>query len=554
MLVLGLNAPPLGWHDPSAALVGDDGVVLAFVEEERVSRRKHGLHQYPTNAVAACLEIAGCSGADIDVVCVGWDLPRQWPRTDRDALDPPLPGRLWSYDDWKDYLRHCLGNVRADKADLVFVPHHHAHAASTFHASGFDSAAVLVVDGNGDDEAVSIFQARAGDAFVRRAKFPYTHSLGCMYDAASDWLGLSFLEAGKTMGLAAYGRDATPRSTLFKRSADGFAPPFDLPSDAEYDTIVEHWHRHFDRAGLSKIGTPREGLAEDRAAVELAWTVQHDVERTMSHLAGMSRRLTGETHLCLAGGVALNCSANGQLDGPVYVPPVPHDAGIALGAAWMINPPKRRGVLSPYLGRRLDRVRTDAAVMRSGLREVAFEPDDIADRLLRGEVGAIVAGRAEAGPRALCHRSIISLARNTQSRDRLNALKGREMWRPLSPVARDEDRDRFWPHRAHLSRYMLGAAQVTPLCATSAPGVVHVDGSARPQNVIDREEPVHRILDALDRSGACPVLINTSFNRRGEPIVDDACSVFGAFDAIGLDFLVLDDGRTVARPDKPRGG
>lgn len=547
MIVLGLNAPPLGWHDPSAALIGHNGEVLALVEEERVTRRKHGLHQYPTHAASACLEIAGYSGADIDAVCVGWDLPRQWPRTDRDALDPPLPGRLWTYDDWKDYLKRCLGEINADRAELVFVPHHRAHAASAFYASGFSSAAILVVDGNGDDESVSVYEGRLGQSLICRRKFPFTHSLGCMYDAASDWLGLSFLEAGKTMGLAAYGRGHPVQLSMFERTADGIVPPFDLATNSENEAIMASWHRHFSSGGFSKIDMPRERLAESWEAISLAWAVQHDLEKSISHLADLCREITGETQLCLAGGVALNCSANGQLSGPLYVPPVPHDAGVALGAAWSINPPEDSKTLSPYLGRILKKKQIDQEVLRSDLTELAFDPTIIADWLQQGQAGAIVCGRSEAGPRALCHRSIISLAPSTASRDRLNRMKGRELWRPLSPVAREKDCDLYWSADRELSRYMLGAATVTERCKTQVPGVVHVDDSARPQSISDNSEPVSQILDALDAAGSPPVLVNTSFNQRGEPIVDDATSAFAAFDTIGLDFMVLDGARMVVR-------
>jgi carbamoyltransferase len=547
--ILGLNAPPLGWHDPAAALIGQDGEVLALVEEERVSRVKHGLHRHPAKAVQACLEIAGISICDVQSVAVGWDLPRQWARKDRDALDPPLPGRLWSFEDWQSYLDTLLGTTAHTRPDLVFVPHHTAHALSAFHASGWETAAVLVVDGNGDDEAISVYHARRDRFPVRKARLPFTHSIGTMYDAASSRLGLTFLEAGKTMGLAAYGRDTPLRAPMFHMSNDGIEPPFNLPSDSEYDAVVGAWHRHFDRYGLQGSSRDKASLNDCADAVALAWAVQSGLEQLMLHLAGWARALTGEERLCLAGGVALNCSANGALPGPVYVPPVPHDAGVSLGAAWFVAPPSQAEPLTPYLGRAAVSADIESAISQSGLKQSAFHPQTIAEALTRGEIGAVFAGRSEAGPRALCHRSILASPASASARDAVNRRKSRELWRPLSPVALAEDAHHYWSVSAPLHRYMLGAAQVRQDCRQAIPGVVHADGSARPQQIEDPHEPVALVLQAMKEGGVTPVLINTSFNRRGEPIVDDPKTAIEAFQEMKLDFIIFENQWVVRHHD-----
>ncbi|GGE96630.1 carbamoyltransferase [Stappia taiwanensis] len=541
MYILGLNAPPLGWHDPSAALIAPDGTVLALVEEERVSRRKHGLHQYPTGAIRACLDIAGIGVEDIATVAIGWDLPRQWPRRDRDALDPPLPGRLWSFDDWAAYLDACLGTSCRNRPDLVFVPHHTAHALSSFHGSGWPSAAVLIVDGNGDDEAISVYHAKRGAFPVRKARLPFSHSIGTMYDTVSNWIGLSFLEAGKTMGLAAYGRGTETAGAMFRIREDGIAPPFDLPRDSEYDAVVAEWNGHFERSGFRKSSRPVAELHTCADAVSLSWAAQSGLETLMGQLADWARALTGETRLCLAGGVALNCSANGLLPEPVYVPPVPHDAGVALGAAWFVAPPKAAAPLSPYLGRSASEAEIDRAIRASGLSRTPFDAARLATDLADGRIGALFTGRSEAGPRALCHRSILARPQSAEARDAVNRRKSRELWRPLSPVALASDCGAYWQDAPNLHRYMVGAATVSETCRQVAPGVVHVDGTARPQRVEDDGEPVARILRAMEGAGAPGLLINTSFNRRGEPIVDDPATAIDAFRAMRLDFLVFDD-------------
>lgn len=545
MWTLGLNAPPLGWHDPAACLVDGDGVVHALIEEERPTRHKHGRNSYPRRAAAACLEIAGIAPEDVDVVAVGWDLFRHAARTDLGRLDQPVPGRPWELGDSREYLSAALG-WKLDPVrhpDLVCVPHHQAHACAAFYASGHPAAAVVVVDGYGDEESVSIYDARFGSPPVRRERWPIPSSLGHMYGAASELIGLTFLEAGKTMGLAAYGRAREVEPwPLFELSDDGFAPPFDLPANAPDRAIILAWWDHFRALGFRREPCDTARLDRYDDAVRLAWSAQVGVQQVCALLAERARRLTGHDALCLAGGVALNCSSNGLLPQPVYVPPIPHDAGVALGAAWALTPPRRLGgPLDPYLGRAIPATEVDRALSRHDLRPEAPSPDAVAARLLDGQIGAIVTGRAEVGPRALCHRSIVAAPGDPAMRDRVNAAKGRELWRPLSPVGLADCNDRYWPANAHLHRYMVGASAVTDRARRDMPAAVHVDGSARPQVVDDRGEPIWEILDALRAAGAPPVLVNTSFNVRGEPIVDDGEGAISSALAIGLDFLILDD-------------
>ncbi|MFC4535251.1 carbamoyltransferase C-terminal domain-containing protein [Sphaerisporangium dianthi] len=543
MWVLGLNAPPVGWHDVAACLVDGDGVVHALIEQERVSRVKHGLRQHPVNAAQACLDQVGITPADIDVVTVGWDMPRHSARTDL-GLDPPVLGRPWRFGDSGDFLGTALG-WRTDPArhpEVVFVPHHLAHACSSFYASGHAEAAVLVVDGNGDDESVSIYEARYGRTLVRRERWPIPHSLGFMYDAVSTILGMTFLEAGKTMGLAAYGKArGVERWPIYEIRDGAFTPPFDLPSDAPHRQIIDAWWAHFAGVGFRQRGSDPAMLDADEDAVRLAWSAQASLQEVMALLSRRARDITGQDALCLAGGVALNCSSNGLLPPPVYVPPVPHDAGVALGSAWAVAPPPRpRAPLSPYLGRRVRTRDIDQALGRHGLAAQDVLPETIARWLLAGRMGGVVTGRAEVGPRALCHRSIIAAATDDRMRDRVNRAKGRELWRPLGPVGLAESEGRHW-EASPLHRYMVGASLMSDLGAKEAPACVHVDGTARPQ-VIGREDGVvWEVLDRFRAAGAPAVAINTSFNTRGEPIVDDAEGALRSARSIGLDFLVMED-------------
>lgn len=545
MWVLGLNAPPLGWHDPAACLVDGDGVVHALIEEERITRRKHGLHAYPRSAAQACLDLAGLTPSDIDMVALGWDLPRHAARADLGRLDPPIPGRPWRFGDNRTFLTAVLGwdldPVR--HPELVCIPHHYAHACSSFYASGYGQAAVVVVDGYGDEESVSIYDARHGHPLIRRDRWPIPSSLGHMYNAVSELIGLHFLEAGKTMGLAAYGRARCVEPwPIFDLTGDSFTPPFTLSADTPDRQIILAWWDHFRHLGYHRQQSTSDELDGNEHAVRLAWSAQASLQQVCAWLSERARRATGHDALCLSGGVALNCSSNGLLPQPVYVPPVPHDAGVALGAAWAVAPPRTPGQpLDPYLGRAISASEVDQALSWHGLSARPFSADEVGERLLAGQMGALVTGRAEVGPRALCHRSIIASPHDPLTRDRLNLAKGRELWRPLSPVGLSTGEGVYWTANATLHRYMVGASQVTDRGHKEIPAAVHVDGTARPQIITDRAEPLWAVLDHLHGASAPPVLINTSFNVRGEPIVDTAEGALRSASAIGLDFLVLND-------------
>ncbi|MEU1228987.1 carbamoyltransferase C-terminal domain-containing protein [Streptomyces sp. NPDC005828] len=547
MWILGLNTPPAGWHDTAACLVDGDGRVVAFSEQERHSRVRHAITaegSQPVDAVAYCLAEAGITLRDVDVVAVGWD--------DRQLF----PGR---FADDRQFLEQALGtSFGADRVpELVRVPHHAAHAASSFYASPFTKAAVLVVDGNGENESTSIWTFADGAEPVLHRSWPRTASLGYAYNAASVWLGFNHLNAGKTMGLAAYGRARGLEVSSLVEVGDGdyrlaVAPltehhgrSTDDDLGQDYRQMVLAWRKLYaELAGAEGPTAPLERLHEDPTAVLVAYTAQRMVEEVMGELSGAARQAAGVEELCLAGGVALNCSANGQLPGPVFVPPVPHDAGVALGAAWTVRPPARReGPISPYLGVAVGGTGDRAPEQdTSDLVRSEVSVERVTDLLLGHRVGAVAQGRAEIGPRALCHRSIIALPDTKDVHTRVNRIKDREQWRPFAGVTRPDFGSHLWERQEHLSRYMLGAARTTAHADAVAPGVVHVDGTTRPQVLEGNEAPVvGAVLDGLSALGRPAVLLNTSFNGRGEPIVNTSYDALRAFRKMDLDFLVLGD-------------
>jgi carbamoyltransferase len=537
-VILGVNAPPTGWHDPAACLVEGDGTLLAFCEEERLSRAKHAARTGPVLAVEHCLRQAGAAPGDIDLVAIGWDVP----------LSAPLYGVQWRLEDTPAWLERYLGLrcTAQDMPEVRFVGHHLAHATIAFQASDFDTAAVLVVDGNGDDESISMYRAQRDRPLVRTRVWPRSHSLGYLYDAACRFVGFGPLQAGKLMGLSAYGRagGAEPWDLL-----PGGVPtaPDGVDDGDGFNRYLHAWTAQIDRlAGGRCVGRARHELQLDALAVQVAVSAQDAIERAMLGLAALARELAGSENLCLAGGVALNCKANGLLDGPVFAPPAPHDAGTALGAAWHVAPPRGAagGRISAFLGPAPGTASLNGAF--DGLHREPLSLERVCAGLEAGRIGAIVDGAGEIGPRALGHRSIVADPSVPGMHGRLNALKGREPWRPFGAAALSSRAGALWSPRPRLSDYMLAGTPVSEAGSEALPAAVHVDGTTRPQELDPASED---LLVALlhewgERAGGA--LVNTSFNGPGEPIVSSRGDAAAAFRRLGLDFLVL-DGELVAR-------
>ncbi|WP_143230798.1 carbamoyltransferase C-terminal domain-containing protein [Actinosynnema sp. ALI-1.44] len=540
MFTLGINWK---WHDPCAALVMD-GQVLAMAEEERFTRQKHARNSYPVNAARYCLDLAGIHWRDLDVLTVGWDIPAVVHWTDNTR---------------RELLCALFGDDAATSPlPVEFVQHHVAHAASAFYASGFDSAGVLVVDGSGERQSISIFRMdrqQHGPHLLR--SWPTSYSIGAMYEAATTTLGFSTLECGKTMGLAPYspGRhsEVFPLGDLLPGTSRPLAA---LQDNMAYVELLHRWEEYFGRT-FTSITKDRDQLCDDQIATMLAASAQRTVEEVYRQLYTDAVCLSGEQNLCVAGGVALNSVANGRLPEPVFIPPWPHDAGVALGAAWIVTPPAHGRVEhSPYLGPEPGPVPSSAELASRNLVISDFTPPDVAQLLLAGGIGALATGRAEVGPRALGNRSIIALPRPTEMAKVVNSLKGREPWRPLAPAALPHYADRLWARQPARERYMVGNTATSGLGRELLPAATHMDGSTRPQ-VVDKSlaPALAGILAELEAGGLPPILINTSFNGPGEPIVNSAADALNCFSRQSLDFMVLGDAlvthRSSAREVRP---
>jgi carbamoyltransferase len=532
--VLGINAV---FHDTSAALVAG-GRIVAAAEEERFSRRKHGklpvafsTWELPERSAHWCLERAGLGAGELDAVAYAYD-PELAPPYDGDVLARTWEGlRTLFVRRAPLFLKTALPGLDPDR--VRFVPHHVAHAASAYLAAPFESCAVLTLDGRGEDTSHLAGHARRGHLEVLFEQH-LPQSLGLVYEDLTAHLG--FRRASdeyKVMALASYGE---PRWLDELRQAVRATP------DGGFAAEPLDWER-FAPAVVA-------GAEWTQEHADLAATVQHRLEEVVLDLAAWLHERTGERRLAMAGGVALNCVCNSRLwrEGPfdeVWVQPAAGDAGTALGAALYV---------ARELGDAVEPMTTAALGREWGTREleqwleraaIPYErPDDVAEEaaevLARNGVVAWFEGRAEFGPRALGHRSLLADPRDPANLERLNDVKGREQFRPVAPMVLEERAPEIFSGGPLPSPYMLFTHAVEPSWAERIPAVVHVDGSARIQTVDPRKEPaVARMLRAFERRTRVPVVVNTSLNTAGRPMVDDPRDALECFGSSPIDALVM---------------
>ncbi len=583
------------YHDAAASLVVD-GEVVAAVQEERFTRRKND-PALPVRSIEYCLRAGGVEPDGIDLVAY-YEKPvasfvrvlktygaigiRGLPTFAR-SMEESLRTKLWVSYDIEKALRR-LGFERPGK--VVFAEHHVSHAAAAFYPSPFDAAAILTFDGVGEWATTSIGSGRGRRIdLLRELRFP--SSIGLLYSAFTHAAGFA-VNSGeyKLMGLAPYGaptyRDRILGDLIDLRDDGSFT--VDLTC-FDYLAGRRMTNDRFDRLFDGPCRAPGDPVT--RRECDLARSIQDVVEEVVLRVAHHAHELTGASHAVLGGGVALNGVANGRLlrEGPfddVWVQPAAGDAGSALGCAlWAWHEvvegerpvPTTDGMSGAVLGPRPDEDDlggVSAALQAAGRpHERIVDPDELARRvaghLAEGAVVAVCTGRLEFGPRALGHRSILADARDPAMHRRLNvATKHRETFRPFAPVVLERAVARWFEHDRP-SPYMsfvapVRGAEAAPSPAPGAPtdvedltarlaevrspipAVTHVDGTARIQTVDPHRHPdLHRLLVAFEARTGCPVLVNTSFNVRGEPIVATADDAYRTFLATDIDWLVLDD-------------
>lgn len=586
MRILGISCY---FHDASAALI-EDGVLISAAEEERFTRKKHD-YEYPHNAINFCLEQAGLTGKDLDYV-VFFEKP--FVKFDR-LLKTSLQGfpktyplfvqsmRTWLFD--KLWIKSLIAkSVGIDSKRILFSEHHLSHAASSFFCSPFEEAAVLTFDGVGEWATTTMGVGRGADLQITHEQY-FPHSIGLLYSAFTAFLGFEVNEGEyKVMGMAPYG---TPRYVdkiwqVVKQSEDG---SFWL--DPQYFAFHYSTKNSFTRKLSDLFGEPRgvdvpfftetsgypsyfgpkpHNFAEmcryNQHYADIAASIQLVAEEMILSLVREAHRQTGIDNLCLAGGVALNSVANGRIlrETPfkeVYVQPSAGDGGGALGAAltaWHCNlsGKSQRFVMDhAYWGQSYGPDEIRAAAEEAGLKaRMIGNEDQLLDqtvhRLDDGKVIGWFQGRFEWGPRALGNRSILADPRSTEMKDIVNTkIKFREPFRPFAPSVLAKSAEKYFAlpnaQESMPARFMLLVVPVHEDQQDVIPAVSHL-GTARVQTVHQETNPrYYNLIDRFGDATGVPMLLNTSFNLRGEPVVNTPANAIKTFADSGIDTLVMGD-------------
>lgn len=577
------------YHDAAAVLLRD-GQLVAAAEEERFSRIKHD-YGFPKNAIKYCLEAGGTTGPDLDYVVffekpfrkldrilatVLQTYPQSW-KVFRESMISWVLDKLWV----ASTLESQLG-IKKDK--VLFSEHHLSHAASAYLCSPFDESAILTVDGVGEWVTATYGIGKGNDIrLFKQMDFP--HSIGLLYSAFTAFLGFEVNEGEyKVMGMAPYGE---PRYVdkvwkLVHQNSDG---SFSL--DMDYFSFHHSTEKTYSKKFEQLFGAPRptklhfftEGTGFPKYFGEPPANI-HEISKINQHYAdiaasiqrvteelilGMARNLQKETglkNLCIAGGVGLNSVANTRimretLFEQVFVQPAAGDGGGALGAAlWAYNTllgkPRNFRMDHAYWGRSYGASEITTFLQSNKIPYHLIENEDqmldqVVERLMGGKVIGWYQGRFEWGPRALGHRSIIADPRNPDMKDIVNSkIKFREPYRPFAPSVLAESAEKYFelPRAAshYPARYMLYVVPVKPEAQGTLPAITHVDGTGRLQTVFKTQSPrYYKLIERFGQATGVPVILNTSFNLRGEPIVTTPANAFNTFIKSEMDTLVLDN-------------
>jgi carbamoyltransferase len=570
MYTLGINA---AFHDSSACII-KEGKLIAAAEEERFTQIKHGkrpipfsAYELPFHAIDYCLKMAGIHLREIDHVAYSFDPylllgdekgkakieiplepgmesgPSKW----TSPWDPLFlssivnaPGQL--VDGYPHHLQTRFNGVRPDHFQWHFVEHHVAHAASAYYPSPFKNAAVLTLDGRGEIATTSYNIGKDAE-LIRIGQVDMPHSLGLLYERVTSYLGfLHSSDEYKVMALASYGKPVF---------VNDFRDMIHLQGNGQYTIDNEKFEERFGPARKKNDPFTKHHF-------NIAHSLQFVLEETVLELVHWLHRETGEENLCMAGGVALNCVLNARIrdKGPfknLWVQPASGDAGTSLGAAIWVDVNEHKAVNKnyemahaywgpDYSDEEIEKFLKWAKVPYRKLKNIAEETADI---LMQDKIIGWFQGRMEFGPRALGSRSILASPINASMQARLNEVKDREDFRPVAPVVLEEDAPQ-WFENASYSPFMLFVHDVKEDKADKIPAVRHVDGTARIQTVNKQQhEKYYGLLKAFKERTGVPVLVNTSFNTLGKPIVctpRDAVECFWSspFDALVIGSYVIE--------------
>ncbi len=584
MYILGISCY---FHDAAATLI-KDGVVISAAEEERFSRIKHD-YEFPENAINFCLNLEGIETEDLDYIvffekpfvkferlllCTMQTFPRSM-KLFREAMITWLGDKLW--------IKHLLQNkLGVDSSKILFSEHHLSHAASSFYCSPFSEAAILTVDGVGEWTTATLGIGRGTDIkLLKEIKFP--NSLGLLYSAFTAFLGFEVNEGEyKVMGMAPFG-DPKYVDQVYEVVNVDDEGGFEL--DMDYFSFHYSTEKTFTKKFEKLFGDPRDPKAEfftdasgypsyfeekpdnyDEIAkqnqyyADIAASIQVVTEQIMVKMANYAYKETGLKHLCMAGGVALNSVANRKIlsETPfeeIYIQPAAGDGGASTGAALycyhgILGKPRNFVMEHAYWGQEHSPADTRDFLKENNISYELVEDDQklierVVDSIQNGKVIGWHQGRFEWGPRALGNRSILADPRSTEMKDIVNVkIKFREPFRPFAPSILEEKAGEYFdidePEKHYPARFMLYVTDVREDKRDILPAITHVDGTGRLQTVRkDLNPKYHKLIETFGDATGVPVLLNTSFNLKGEPVVNTPAEAFSSFSASGMDLLVL---------------
>jgi carbamoyltransferase len=557
MNILGLNYV---FHDSTACVVKDGKLVVAL-EEERLTRQKH-TDVFPEQAITRCLEIAGLEAQDINHIAISYQPGLG--RAKKIAYGLRLGHRIRPFIQheilhaWRKQraLRTWLNTTfaKGKKPEIHFIPHHISHVVGSFFVSPYESAALLSVDGSGE-WATTFKGVGRGNTFQCFAQDYFPMSLGSVYEAATEFCGFRCnYDEGKTMGLAPLGNPDTFGKVVEKM--------FWINKDMSVSVDLSYFDYPYYRQRCGKkfyttFGQPRQmvkGARFEQHHLDVAAAFQKQLEECLLKIARQLHERTQEDYLVISGGTSLNSVANGRLVQEsgfkdVYVMPAAGDNGTAIGAAYyvynsILGQPRAYVHDNPFVGTEYGNPAIQK-ILEDCKLEHQYVPDDkleslTADLLHRGNIIGWFQGRMEIGPRALGNRSILANPTLPGMKDKINAqVKHREAFRPFAPSCPIEDTPRFFEQHV-ADPFMLKVCRVRQDKQEVIPAVTHVDGTARLQTVHKETNPrYHRLLKEFEKLSGVPVLLNTSFNVMGEPIVESPVDAIRCFFTTGLDYLVL---------------
>lgn len=539
MIILGLNGWTERGHDGGASIL-ENGKLTYAIEEEKLIGLRHAYDRIPSESIKLILKARQLTLDDMDIISIGWDYPILYEMLSRKFIS-------------KDEMSLELFGTEKYAKKIEYVNHHQAHAFSAFYPSNFNEALVLIIDGQGEYMATSIFEAHR-ETGEMKLLYETNISLGYFYAGITKHIGFSGGQEGKTMGLASYGKPEYLKELKKYIDIDkegNLKCVFSVKkhSKDEEEETLQSWSKL-----LTNIILPREGRINDVDEniipyANLAASAQVLLEEILKKLVTKYYNQTKIGNIVIAGGVGLNCTSSSEIEKlpfveGVFIQPAANDGGISLGSAIKVAVEKGEKIdieMIPYLGPEYFDTEIEKELKNSNLqyKKVNNIESVIAKLLTKQKIVANFQGRLEFGPRALGNRSLLASPITDEMLIRLNTLKGREIWRPLAPAVLYEEQSKYFNYEK-FTPHMTKTCEVLLEQQTNLKAITHVDGTARIQSVTRKyNERFYKIISEFYKLTGIPVVINTSFNVKGEPIVCNPKDAIRSAKVMNLDYLAI---------------